>query len=107
MSNKPRIVALEEHYIDPDRAPLLYGTRHDNLSEMERRLLDLGTERLREMDDAGIDVQGLSHGAPACQQLDPETAVRMSRQTNDRLHLVVQDNPSRFAAFGILPTPDP
>ncbi|WP_213739895.1 amidohydrolase family protein [Bradyrhizobium sp. dw_411] len=107
MRDKPRIVALEEHYIDPDLAPLLYGTRHDDLSEMERRLLDLGTLRLREMDDAGIDLQVLSHGAPGCQQLDPETAVRMSRQTNDRLHLVVQGNPARFAAFGILPTPDP
>jgi predicted TIM-barrel fold metal-dependent hydrolase len=107
MSTKPRIVALEEHYIDLDLASLLYGTRHEHLSEMERRLLDLGSMRLREMDDAGIDLQVLSHGAPGCQQLDPEMAVRMSRQTNDRLHLVVQGNPARFAAFGILPTPDP
>jgi predicted TIM-barrel fold metal-dependent hydrolase len=107
MRDKPRIVALEEHYIDLDLAPLLYGTRHDNLSEVEKRLLDFGGLRLQEMDDAGIDLQVLSHGAPGCQQLDLETAVRMSRQTNDRLHLVVQGNPARFAAFGILPTPDP
>ncbi len=107
MTDKPRIVALEEHYIDPDLAPLLYGAKHDDLSELEKRLLDVGTLRLREMDEAGIDLQVLSHGAPGCQQLDPEMAVRMSRQTNDRLHLVVQGNPTRFAAFGILPTPDP
>ena len=107
MRDKPRVVALEEHYIDTDLAQLLYGTRQDNLSELETRLLDVGGLRLEEMDEAGIDLQVLSHGAPGCQQLDPETAVRMSRQTNDRLHLVVQGNPARFAAFGILPTPDP
>src|ERR1700755_3363490 len=109
MTNKPRIVALEEHYTDPDLASLLYGTSYDapSESELEKRLLDVGTLRLREMDEAGIDMQVLSHGAPGCQQLAPEMSVRMSRQTNDRLHLVVQGNPTRFAAFGILPTPAP
>jgi 2,3-dihydroxybenzoate decarboxylase len=39
--------------------------------------------------------------------MDAETAVRLTRQANERLHTFVQTNPKRFAAFGILPTPDP
>jgi 2,3-dihydroxybenzoate decarboxylase len=39
--------------------------------------------------------------------MEAEPAVRLSRQTNDRLADIVKSNPKRFAAFGILPTPDP
>jgi predicted TIM-barrel fold metal-dependent hydrolase len=39
--------------------------------------------------------------------MDPDTSVRMTRQTNDRLHAFVQTNPDRFAALGLLPTPAP
>jgi predicted TIM-barrel fold metal-dependent hydrolase len=59
------------------------------------------------MDAAGIDVQVISHGAPAVQKLDPETATRLARVANDRLAEAVRAHPDRFAAFAILPTPDP
>lgn len=105
--NKPFVVALEEHYWDADLVALYPGREGKRISGVEKRLLDLGELRLREMDDAGVDVQVLSHGAPGTQKLDADTAVRMSRQTNDRLHAFIQTNSKRFAAFGILPTPDP
>jgi predicted TIM-barrel fold metal-dependent hydrolase len=63
--------------------------------------------RLAEMDRAGIDVQVLSHAAPAVQRLDPELAVPLARGANDRLHAIVGAAPERFAAFAMLPTPDP
>ncbi len=107
MQSKPFVVALEEHYLDADLATAFLGRQPDRQSEIEKRLLDVGALRLREMDEAGIDLQVLSHGAPAAQGLAPETAVRLARQTNDRLHAIVQANPQRFAAFAILPTPDP
>jgi predicted TIM-barrel fold metal-dependent hydrolase len=104
---KPFVVALEEHYWDPDLVATFPGREGKRISEVERRLLDMGALRLREMDEAGVDVQVLSHGAPGTQKMEPDTSVRMARQTNDRLHAFVQSNPSRFAAFGLLPTPAP
>jgi 2,3-dihydroxybenzoate decarboxylase len=101
------VVALEEHYWDPDLAALFTGREGKRLSEQERRLLDLGELRLREMDEAGIDIQVLSHGAPATQKLDPEMSVLMAAQTNDRLAAFVATKPDRFAALAALPTPDP
>ena len=105
--DRPFVVALEEHYWDPELVALYPGREGRRVSDVEKRLLDLGELRLREMDEASIDMQVLSHGAPGTQKLDAETAVRLNRQTNDRLHEFVQTRPDRFAAFAILPTPDP
>jgi len=106
-SQKPLVVALEEHYWDPDLVALFPGREGKRMSDVERRLLDMGELRVREMDEAGIDIQVLSHGAPGTQKLDAETATRMARQTNDRLAAFVATNPKRFAGLGLLPTPDP
>ena len=107
VSKSNPVVALEEHYWDPDLVALFTGREGKRLSEQERRLLDLGELRLREMDEAGIDIQVLSHGAPATQKLEPATSVRMAIQTNDRLAAFVAAKPDRFAALAALPTPDP
>ena len=106
-SPKPLVVALEEHYWDPDLVALFPGREGKRVSDVERRLLDMGELRLREMDEADIDIQVLSHGAPGTQKLDPEAATWMARQTNDRLAAFIQANPKRFAGLGLLPTPDP
>jgi predicted TIM-barrel fold metal-dependent hydrolase len=107
LDNKPFIVALEEHYWDPDLVAMFPGREGKRISDVERRLLDLGELRLREMDEAGIDMQVLSHGAPGTQKMTADAAVRMATQTNDRLHRFIQSNPTRFAGFALLPTPDP
>jgi 2,3-dihydroxybenzoate decarboxylase len=75
--------------------------------EIGKRLLDLGDLRLKEMDECGIDLQVLSHGAPSTQRMDGETAVRLARRANDRLAETCRARPDRFAAFAALPTPDP
>jgi 2,3-dihydroxybenzoate decarboxylase len=106
-SSNPLVIALEEHYWDPDLVSLFAGREGKRMSEVERRLLDMGELRLREMDEAGIDIQVLSHGAPGTQKLDAVTATQMARQTNDRLATFIQANPRRFAGLGLLPTPDP
>ncbi len=101
------IIALEEHYWDPDLVAMFPGREGKRASELERRMFDMGELRLREMDEAGIDIQVLSHGAPATQKLDADTSVRMAVQTNDRLASFVNSMPDRFAALAALPTPDP
>src|SRR2546427_8401387 len=100
---KPLVIALEEHYYDPEVAKTFDG-REGRAPEIRRRLDDLGELGLKEMDEAGIDIQVLSHGAPSPQRLDPETAVRLARNANDRLAQAIATHPDRFAGFAALPT---
>jgi predicted TIM-barrel fold metal-dependent hydrolase len=101
---KPYVVALEEHYLDPEVKK--FGGMGAAAPVVER-LDDLGALRLREMDEAGIDLQVLSHSIPGLQAIDAESAVPLARRVNDRLHAAVRAHPDRFAAFAALPTADP
>src|ERR1700752_2678063 len=107
MAEKPYIIALEEHYFDPEVKRHTVGQEPTNAPRIVERLDDVGVLRLREMDEAGIDMQVLSHANPGLQKLDAETAVRLARGANDRLHEKVRAHPDRFAAFAAIPTPDP
>jgi len=106
--NKPRVIALEEHYWDQEVASHYSGDRHSKQHgrQLTDRLFDLGEGRLRGMDEAGIDVQVLSHGSPGLHRIAPELAVPLARRANDRLHEVVRANPQRFAAFATLGAAD-
>ncbi|MCC6534370.1 MAG: amidohydrolase [Burkholderiales bacterium] len=100
------VIALEEHYCDEALAATFDGPE-GRAPEIRKRLLDLGELRLSEMDEAGIDLQVISHSAPSAQRLDSESAVRLARGANDRLHQAIARHPDRFAGFAALPTPDP
>jgi len=101
------VIAIEEHYWDKEIAAQFVGAEGTRDAKMLERLYDLGELRLKEMDEAGIDMQILSHGAPSAQKLSGPDAVDVTRRANDRLHAVVAANPKRFAAFAALPTADP
>ena len=105
-NEKPRVIALEEHYWDAEMATHFVAAQALS-PKLRERLFDLGELRLRAMDEAGIDVQVLSHGAPATHRLDAAIAVPLARRANDRLHQVVLSSPARFAAFATLPAGDP
>jgi 2,3-dihydroxybenzoate decarboxylase len=107
MMPKCPVIALEEHYWDKELAAQFVGGEGVRGAEMLDRLYDLGELRLREMDEAGIDMQILSHGAPSAQKLSGADAVALTRRVNDRLHAAVNANPKRFGAFSALPTSDP
>jgi predicted TIM-barrel fold metal-dependent hydrolase len=106
-TERPRIIALEEHYSDHELAALFTGPDAVRAGPVAERLYDLGELRLREMDEAGVDVQVLSHSAPSLQKLPADIAVDLGRRVNDRLHEFVQRHPDRFAAFAALPTSVP
>jgi predicted TIM-barrel fold metal-dependent hydrolase len=112
-STKPFVIALEEHYSDPvvtaaqSGPPPSGNARRSPLSSVLARLPDLDEVRLKEMDEAGIDVQVLSHTPSPVQQLNPESAVELAIGANDRLAEAVARHPERFAGFAALPTPDP
>lgn len=101
-----RVIAIEEHYWDPEIAKHI-DTPEGRSPTIRQRLDDLGALRLKEMDEAGIDVQVISHGAPSTQRLDSESAVPLARRANDRLYETIMGYPDRFAAFACLPTPAP
>ena len=87
MLQKPKcpIIALEEHYWDRELAEHFTGIEAGRDPEGMKRLFDLGELRLKEMDEAGIDMQVISHGAPALQKLPADSAVELGRRVNDRL----------------------
>lgn len=109
MFTKPNcpVIAIEEHYWDPELTKDYKGLEQPRGGEMDKRLYDLGALRLKEMDEAGIDIQVLSHGAPSTQKLPIETAATIAAGVNDRLAQVCAANPKRFAAFAALPTANP
>jgi predicted TIM-barrel fold metal-dependent hydrolase len=109
MFKKPHcpVIALEEHYWDEELAKTFTGSEAGRPGLQMAQLHDLGALRIKEMDEAGIDIQVLSHGAPSTQKLPAATAAALTRRVNDRLHAVVTGNPQRFAAFAALPTAVP
>ena len=100
MPPKSYVIALEEHYQDGE----LKQHRGGGVAE---RLDDVGALRLKEMDEAGIDLQVLSHANPGLQGVDAATGVPLARRINDRLREAVERHPGRFAAFAAVPTADP
>ncbi len=106
-STGTRIIALEEHYFDAAIAEQFNPRQGFSGTPIRERLDDLGERRIREMDEAGIDVQVLSQGAPATQNLDAELAVKLAAEANDRLYDTCKQHPGRFEGFATLPTPDP
>jgi predicted TIM-barrel fold metal-dependent hydrolase len=109
MFKKPHcpVIALEEHYWDAELEKTFTGSEAGRPGLQMAQLHDLGALRIKEMDEAGIDIQVLSHGAPSTQKLPADTAAALTRRVNDRLHAVVAGNPQRFAAFAALPTAVP
>jgi 2,3-dihydroxybenzoate decarboxylase len=107
MAERPYVVALEEHFQDPELGAL-YGPLDANAAaHVRERLESFGGTRLTEMDAAGIDFQVISHSAPSVQKLDVESAVRMAPLVNDRLHAAIGAHPTRFGGFATIATPDP
>lgn len=99
----PKVVTLEEHYSDDEVLATYPGAR----GPLASRLADFTTIRLQEMDEAGIDLQVLSHAPPGLQRVAGHDAPGLARRANDRLAAVIASDPLRFAGFASLPTTAP
>ncbi len=105
-----RVVALEEAFLHPRLWDLFPEPLQRKYQPVRARLSDVGAERIRQMDAAGIDVQVLSHVQPGIQLLadeQTELAVAVSREVNDWLAAAIAAHPARFAGFAMLPTQSP
>src|SRR3954451_24876276 len=109
-----RTITLEEHFCSPEflNGPARFvkeraekiGGRYKQVLE---RLSDVDALRISEMDAAGIDVQVLSLSAPGVEQMEPDDAVAMARDTNDYLADAVKKHPTRFAGLAAVATSAP
>jgi len=71
------------------------------------KLLDLGENRLRLMDECGIDYAQLSLTAPGSESFDVETSKAVSEDANNTAAAAIQKYPDRFGAFMTLAPKDP
>jgi gamma-resorcylate decarboxylase len=102
-------IALEEHVAIPETAHNPRGTYSDvTWVELKARLCEVHGERLRLMDQHGIEMMVLSLNAPAVQAIpDPRRANDIARKANDYLADEVRKRPDRFQALAALPMQDP
>lgn len=66
---------------------------------IHKRLIDLGAGRIRDMDEAGIDVQVISLTSPGIQVFPGELAARLAQDANDKLAQAVRTHPDRFVGL--------
>lgn len=114
-----RIVALEEHVSFPEltrRIPKELITARGwpspdspnlPMQQVESQLQEVGDERLRKMDEAGITVQVLSVSGEGADLLDATEGPALARDYNDALAQKIAVHPNRFAGFAHLPMTAP
>jgi 2,3-dihydroxybenzoate decarboxylase len=109
---KVRIIALEEHFTTPALAmyakAMTLAIAPEPMEYMKKRLLDLESLRIEEMDRYGIDVQVMNVTTPGVQdEPDRNVAVRKAQEVNDLLAKVIQRHPKRLKGFAHLALQDP
>ncbi len=113
-----RVIALEEHFTAPgivggiDREVLRQrGFRPrrlppDGVNPLELAA-EIGEQRLRSMDAAGITMQVLSNTGPGPDLVPGADGITMARALNDHLAAAIARRPDRFAGFAVLPMQSP
>jgi predicted TIM-barrel fold metal-dependent hydrolase len=105
-----RAITMEEHYFSPafvaGPGKNLKQSLNPYIVKTFELASDLGPNRIALMDQAGIDVQILSHG-PGIEQVEAGEQLPLSRDTNDYLRDCVAKFPARFAGFTTMPTATP
>jgi len=102
-------IGLEEHFAIPETLEDSAGfVPSDYWTELSRRLLDIQDDRLRQMDECGMEMMILSLNAPAVQAIaSPQKAYELAVRANDFLAEQVVKRPDRFQGFAALPLQDP
>lgn len=109
-----RIIAVEEHFSTADtlahfRPPTIVSDK-DTGGEVKPmsigETLNNTDARLKDMDEAGIDMQVLSLG-PGIEQYEASFATSLAEKTNDELSEVVSKYPDRFAGLACIAPQNP
>ncbi|CQD44279.1 amidohydrolase family protein [Yersinia mollaretii] len=75
--------------------------------EVQDRLLNMGTERIADMNSAGIDMQILSLCSPGVQIFEPTLGTMLAHHANDILSDAIKAFPTRFAGLAAIAPQDP
>jgi uncharacterized protein len=113
-----RVVALEEHFTVPDLVRRIDPHAISRRGFRPRKvpangpnplqlLPEIGEQRLRSMDEAGITVQVLSNTGPGPDLVSGPDGVAMAREMNEHLASAIARRPDRFAGFAVLPMQSP
>lgn len=109
MLKKPNcpVIAIEEHYWDRELSATFTGTEGVRIPVMMDKLFDLGELRIEDMDEAGVDTQVISHGAPSAQNLTSDDAVALTRRFRLMARQGDRQELEAFRRVAALPTSDP
>ncbi|MFC2045139.1 amidohydrolase family protein [Chloroflexota bacterium] len=103
-----KLIDLEAHFLTSDFANYTRNFIARHMGMMGEQLIDLGEGRLKDMDEAGIDVQVISlFQPPHIQRLDLSEAIKWARSTNEELSLAVKKYPDRFIGLAAIPAQSP
>jgi uncharacterized protein len=107
-----RTITLEEHFATPEVLDAIAkawpGDPLVDLIQANRaKLLDLGDNRIAEMDASQIDLQVLSLMGIGMDRLAPADATALSHDSNDNLAAAIHAHPDRLAGFAALAMQDP
>ncbi len=113
--NGMRVIALEEHLrfgrfvgeIDPSLVQRRGMLPSLGVNVRANDLEDVEEQRLRSMDEAGIDIQVLSVVGPGADLLPPDAGPAFASRYNDEVAAIVKRHPDRFSAFAHLPSTAP
>ena len=84
-----------------------FSGRSEKAQAHNRRIQSLDDERLRDMDNSGIDIQVVSLTAPGVQLFDPATATSLATRFNDELAEGIARHPDRYVGLAAFSPLDP
>lgn len=101
---RPMLDRFSAEPYDPD---LFFWSKAADGSPLQRRLLDLGDERLQIMDQTGIDTQVISLASTGVQMFDADAGTQLASLANDVLADAMAKHPTRFAGLASFAPQDP
>lgn len=110
----PSIIAEWDNYLSKDNVEpgfhimgQTYLKATPDTKVVQDRLLNLGVERIADMDAAGIDLQILSLCSPGVQVFEPAMGALLAHQANEILSGAIKSFPGRFAGLATIAPQDP
>ena len=103
-------IAFEEHMAIPETLGETRSFAGDSgrWDDFTRQILDMGSRRLDDMDETGIEFALQSLNAPGIQGiLDTAEAIRVAKKGNDTIAEAMARHPDRYGGLAALPMQDP
>jgi predicted TIM-barrel fold metal-dependent hydrolase len=120
-----KIITTEEHFVlkEISQKVLAFNTSKNTFNsssnQVQKELMsialpntdlieDVAAERIKFMDDSGVDMQILSYGPGSPQNItDKILALDLCKQANNELARLIKTYPDRFSGLAVLPMADP